>query len=165
MTGKSLRNIDHFDDLCPQAEPATASVRRWRSQDQLEFDTEFYLRILEQSPKSTDILRIIGELLSHRGQHQAALAVDMRLAELCPKDCVVHYNLACSLAQLGKQREAVKELQRAFDYGYSDVEHMERDPDLAPLRCSSAYQSLVDELTAASGEFYLEIDLEDLKED
>ncbi len=157
MSGKSFPHATKLSDLCSNAS-AVPCVQRWRKQDQIEFDTEFFVRMLGRSPNSVDALRIVGELLSHRGQHKAALAIDKRLAQLCPEDCVVHYNLACSLALLGREGAAVSELKRAFRYGYTDLEYMERDPDLASVRKSSAYQSLVDEMTAASGEFYFDLE-------
>lgn len=160
MSGESFQSSTKLSDLCPHVEAIAECIQRWRAQDQIEFDTEFFVRVLRKNPDSVDALRIVGELLSHRGQHHAALAIDQKLAQLCPNDCVVHYNLACSLAQLGETRAAVKELKRAFHYGYTDLEYMERDPDLASLRRSSAYQLLVNEMTAASGEFYFEMELD-----
>ena len=160
MSGESLQIRTWLKSITPVADSATESVRRWRSQDQLDFDTEFFANVLRKNPDSTDALRIEGELLSHRGQHRAALAIDRRLAQLCPGDCVVHYNLACSLALLGKHAAAIKELRRAFRYGYSDLDYMQQDPDLSSIRRNSGYQAIVDEFSAASGEFYLELDLD-----
>jgi tetratricopeptide (TPR) repeat protein len=158
VNGELLPVSHCLSEICPASEPAAEAINRWRGQDQIDFDTEFFARVLLKNASSTDILRIVGELLSHRGHHESALAIDQRLAQLCPRDCVVHYNLACSLALLGDQRAAIKELRRAFKYGYADLAYMERDPDLASIRRNSAYKTLVDEFTAASGEFYLELE-------
>lgn len=159
MGRKSLHVENWLDALSPVNEVAAVAVRRRRKQNQVDFDTEFFATVLRNNPRSIDVLRIEGELLSHRQKHIAALAIDLRLAEICPEDCVVHYNLACSLAVLGRHEAALRELRRAFQFGYSDVAYMERDPDLANLRRCSGYQTLVDEFSAASGEFYLELEL------
>lgn len=124
-------------------ESGLAAVTRWKSQDQLEFDIEFYDRILERNPDQLEVLRVQGELLSRRGLHRRALKVDQRLVELRPMDGVAHYNLACSLALLGHNEEALAELWQAFEVGYDDVVHLESDPDLESLRELPGYQDLL----------------------
>jgi len=44
------------------------------------------------------------------------------------------YNLACTLAQLGDVEAALGWLEKAIDAGYTDVEHLESNTDLTPLR-------------------------------
>ena len=124
-------------------ESGIAAVTRWKSQDQLEFDIEFYDRILERNPDQIEVLRVQGELLSRRGLHRRALKVDQRLVELRPLDGVAHYNLACSLALLGNSQEALAALWQAFEVGYDDVVHLESDPDLESLRELPGYQDLL----------------------
>jgi len=67
------------------------------------------------------------------------------LASLLPSDPVVHYNLACSLALVGEQREGVARLRRALELGYSDFEYLACDSDLDNLRDDPAYEALVRE--------------------
>ena len=55
-----------------------------------------------------------GELLTLKGDHQRALSIDLRLAQLRPHDCIVRYNLACSLALHGKSDEAIVQLREAM---------------------------------------------------
>ena len=124
-------------------ESGIAAVTRWKSQDQLEFDIEFYDRNLERNPDQIEVLRVQGELLSRRGLHRRALKVDQRLVELRPLDGVAHYNLACSLALLGNSQEALAALWQAFEVGYDDVVHLESDPDLESLRELPGYQDLL----------------------
>ena len=83
------------------------------AKSQLDFDIAFFDRILQRRPDYVDVLRCQGELLSRKGLHQLALAVDRRLAELLPEDYVVRYNLACSLAVGGYRREAIATLRTA----------------------------------------------------
>jgi len=60
-------------------------------------------------------------------QDKLAYAADPRLAE-------VAYNIACSYAALGEPEEALRWLARAWDGGIRDLNLIEQDPDLLPLR-------------------------------
>lgn len=52
------------------------------------------------------------------------------------------YNAACSHARARRPDRAIAWLERAVDSGYDDLEHLERDEDLASLRGTSAYEAL-----------------------
>jgi hypothetical protein len=110
---------------------------------QLDFDIGFFGRILERNADFVDVLRCQGALLSRKGLHALALAVDRRLAQLLPDDGVVHYNLACSLASSGQTTDAIEALRTALESGYDDFEYMEQDSDLDPLRKLPAYRALL----------------------
>ncbi len=60
-------------------------------------------------------------------QDKLALAADPRLPE-------VSYNIACSYAALGEREDALRWLSRAWDGGIRDLNLIEQDPDLDPLR-------------------------------
>jgi len=114
-------------------------------QSQLDFDIGFFDSILARAPDYLDVLRCQGELLSRKGLHERALVIDRRLAESLPKDSVVHYNLACSLAQNSLHDESLDVLRRAFELGYDDFEHLDYDDDLDLLRRDPRYLALVKE--------------------
>lgn len=116
--------------------------RRWR---QVHFEVEFFDRVLARSPDYVDVLRCQGDLLNSLGQFRRALAVDERLATLQPQDCVAHYNLACSLARMGRIDDALAELRAALERGYCDFAYLQRDVDLEALRCRPGYQKLLHE--------------------
>jgi len=115
----------------------------FRGQSQLDFDIAFYDAILESDPEYIDVLRCQGELLSRKGLHGRALAIDRRLAEILPGDPVVQYNLACSLAMGGLDEESLAALQAALEAGYDDFEHLALDKDLDGLRGNRAFQALL----------------------
>lgn len=117
--------------------------RQLGAESQLDFDLEFYESILRRAPRYVDVLRCQGELLNRKGLHDRALAVDQRLAELLPNDCVVQYNLACSLALLGRRREAIKALRKALEQGYNDFDYLHADSDLDVLRSEPAFKRLL----------------------
>ena len=72
--------------------------------------------------------------------------ISQRLAEALPDDPTVHYNLACSLALLGRGQEALAALEWALGCGYGDVEFLLGDDDLASIREEPRFQALVREL-------------------
>lgn len=126
--------------------PATKGAQgRGKQSQQIDFDIAFFDCILQRNPRYLDVLRCQGELLSHKGLHERALEVDRRLAELRPDDCIVRYNLACSLARNQRPHEAVDQLRHALEQGYDDFAYMECDTDLESLRNDPSYQQLLRE--------------------
>ena len=111
--------------------------------NQLDFDLDFFERLLARNPDSIEVLRVLGELASRRGLHDRALELDRRLVGRLPADSLARYNLACSLALSGRCDEAIVCLGAAFDLGYDDVAHMEVDPDLASIRERPEFRALV----------------------
>lgn len=85
-------------------------------------------------PGNLRVLFELGDLLTRLGRVRDGLQVDLRLAEILPRDPTVHYNLACSYALLGRIEEAFAELEAAIGLGYRDAAHMAADPDLESLR-------------------------------
>ncbi len=137
-------------DDTPGADPSKdrsarpAERPRWfGSLGQLDFDIEFYERVLARSPDRIEVLRVLGELASRKGLHPRALEVDRRLVALLPEDALARYNLACSLALSGRDDEALACLAESFRLGYDDVAHMEDDPDLASLRGRPEFRALL----------------------
>lgn len=122
-----------------------SAVDRLAQQSQIDFDIQFFDRILDRSPDFVDVLRCQGELLTRKGLHERALEIDQRLCSLRPADEVVQYNLACSLAQLGRRGAALGALRRALELGYRDFDHLAADKDLAGLHDDPAFQALVRE--------------------
>jgi len=78
---------------------------------------------------------------------QQAKTLLQDMLELIPKHAVTLYNLSCAEALLGNTSEALKNLRAAiFDGGYSNVEHMEKDEDLATIRDTPEFKELVNSL-------------------
>jgi len=112
---------------------------------QLDFDIEFFERILARKVDSIEVLRILAELVSKKGDLARAVDYDRRLVELQPEDFLARYNLACSLARAGRLEEAIDALSRAVLLGYDDLDHMESDPDLESLHTHPDFQALLGE--------------------
>lgn len=130
MTASPERPSDPFS---PEGKVPEISTRRLREQSQLDFELEFFGRILERDPLFTDALRVHGNNLAAKGLYARALQVDRRLIRLLPDRAVPWYNLSCSYAVLGMTDPAVSALQRALELGYRHLDHLRRDPDLRSL--------------------------------
>ncbi len=81
-------------------------------------------------------------------------------AELCKKQIAIgvsdkgnaRYNLACCLARLGKNQEALAALDKAVDEGFIDAAHMKVDDDLVSLRDDPASKDAFKALAAKAAE-------------
>jgi tetratricopeptide (TPR) repeat protein len=122
-----------------------------RKRSQLDFEIEFYERILSRDPNYVEVLVNLGDLFTKKGCYRRALQVDLRLANLRPQSAEVFYNLACSYAQVHQAAQAVDALQHAVKLGFSDLDFLLSDPDLAPVRAHPLFQRLVANIAARSG--------------
>jgi len=112
--------------------------------EQLQFDLEFYDRILLRNADNVDALRQQVELLAHQGDYRRALVLDRRLVGLVPQDVVARYNLACSLSMVGEIKSALNALDTALELGYCDWAHLEADSDLEPVREHVGFERLLE---------------------
>ena len=119
---------------CHEYSGSECSLASLKKRSQIDFEIDFFERVLSRDPGYVDVLCNLGELFSIKGWHRRALAVDKRLAELRPGDALVLYNLACSHALLQQTRDAIETLKAAVAAGYRDFEHLEQDSDLDGLR-------------------------------
>ena len=117
--------------------------RRTRSEELLDFEIHFYEKLLSAYPDFVDVLIPLGEAYTRQGSHEKGLAVDVRLTELRGTDPISWYNLACSYALLNRLDDSLGALRKAFDLGYSDLAHLQKDPDLTSLRQSPKYRDLL----------------------
>ena len=85
----------------------------------------------------------MGYAYTHVGRYEDGLRLDRRLSRLMPDDRMVHYNLACSLALLGRADEAFEVLARAVELGYDDPDHLRVDPDLDSIRDDGRFSALL----------------------
>lgn len=127
----------------PREEDAASGIDRLADRSQLDFDIEFFDRVLMRSPMYLDVLRCQAPLLSRKGLHDRALEIEQRLVSLRPHDGVAHYNLACRLALARRPQEAVLELRLALEHGYDDLDYLEADADLDTVREHPEYQELL----------------------
>ena len=124
--------------------------RRSKSEELLEFEITFYERLLRAYPDFVDALVPLADAYSRHGLYEKGLQMDLRVAELRRQDPLTWYNLACSYSLLKRLEEALDALRRAVELGYTDLTHLQKDPDLANLRHSPKYRQLLESFAASS---------------
>ena len=77
------------------------------------------------------------------GRYDRAKALLDKILEIDPDNDLAHYNLACIYSRQHKPDQAIRELNTALDNGYTAFRHLERDPDLKPLRSLPAYKAVL----------------------
>jgi tetratricopeptide (TPR) repeat protein len=118
---------------------------RSSDQSQLDFEIDFFGRILERHAAYVDVLRVQGNNLTLKGRYAEGLQIDKRLIQLRPTDPLAHYNLACSYALLKRPDQAIKTLRRAVELGYRDFRYMREDHDLDAIRHDPRFRQLMRE--------------------
>jgi len=103
----------------------------------------FYEDILKRSPDYVEVLMVLGGLYTQKKLYEKGLKIDERLAVLRKDDPIVRYNLACSYSLLNQPDKAFDALRRAVELGYRDLNHMQKDSDLAPVRSDPRYAEVV----------------------
>ena len=122
-----------------------SALVRPADQHQLDFELEFFGRILERHPDYVDVLRVQGNNLTVKGRYAEGMQIDKRLVQLRPNDPLAHYNLACSYALLKRPEQALKTLRRAVELGYRDFRYMREDRDLESIRHDPRFRQLLRE--------------------
>jgi len=112
---------------------------------QLDFEVEFYQKVLTGAPLFAEVLRVQAGNLTTKGRLQDGLTVDKQLVAARPADPTAHYNLACRYALLRQPDLAFGSLQRAVELGYRDFRFMEEDRDLDSIRKDPRFSALVKE--------------------
>jgi Flp pilus assembly protein TadD len=127
------------------ASGASGTLSRSQEQSQLDFELDFFARIIERFPDYVDVLRVQGNNLTLKGRYGEGLQIDKRLVTLRPQDALAHYNLACSYALLKKSDLALRTLRRAIELGYRDFRYMREDHDLDSIRHDPRFRQLIRE--------------------
>ena len=122
-----------------------------RKRSQLDFEIEFFERILSRDPNYIEVLTNLGDLFAQKGCHRRALQVDLRLVQLQPQNEMAMYNLACSYALVSRKAEALEALRRAVGLGYANLDYLMNDPDLTSLHLYPEFQQIVSHLAECPG--------------
>lgn len=129
---------------------ASKSPRRIVRSAQIDFELDFYSKLLERDPFHLSVLRAYAQNLSMRGWYRLALPIDRRLTRLCPENPSVWYNFACTCSRLGRVDAAFQSLERALRLGYRRLRRLVSDPDLRGLRDDPRFQRLLRDVLRSS---------------
>jgi len=102
-------------------------------------------------PANLAALAELGHVLARARRFEEGLDVDRELARRRPAHPTVHYNLACSLALLGRTEESLDALERAIELGFENAAHLLADEDLASLREEPRFLEIVRALESRAG--------------
>lgn len=72
----------------------------------------------------------------------------VQLKQAHPRSAELLYNLACSLATVDRNGEAMATLKSAVEAGWFDHRHAARDPDLISLHGTAEFQALLNDMKA-----------------
>ena len=125
----------------PKKTVATKKLGRAERRN-LDIEIGFMEGVVRRDPGFVKALQILGDDYTRRGKVEQGLRVDEQLAQLCPEDSLVHYNLACSYTLTEQFDQAVSALERALNLGYRDFKWLARDPDLTRLRKHPLYKKI-----------------------
>jgi Tfp pilus assembly protein PilF len=64
---------------------------------------------------------------------------------LRPNEATVHYNAACTFCKLGRKKEGMEALTKAWNTGFTDADWARRDPDLTLLHDEPEFDRLYPE--------------------
>jgi Flp pilus assembly protein TadD len=117
-----------------------------RRSDRIEL--RFLEAVSRRLPDSTHVLEPLGDLYTKVGLYELGLQVDEKLVALCPDGPGIWYNLACSLARVGRKDDALDALQKAVELGYRDADWMRVDEDLHSLCGDHRFQRILQQLYA-----------------
>jgi adenylate cyclase len=109
---------------------------------------EIGLRKLEVEPEDTRACLSCTFALVHLGRYSEAVSMMDRANEIDPLDRIVHYNLACAYAIMGKADQALDYLERLTGTDVKTVDWMKNDGDLDSLRDHPRFKKIMARLIA-----------------
>lgn len=90
--------------------------------------------------KDTKSLKAEGVRYYRSGDYDLAIEAFLEGMEVDPTDPGVHFNLACSYAQLGQYADTLRHLEMSITFGLPKPERIEKHPALKALRNHSSYR-------------------------
>ena len=128
----------------------SCDLQALQGRSQADFEIDFYEQILSRDPDYADVLFRLGDLFSKRRLYRRALRVDLKLAELRPRNPSVWYNLACSHGALDHEKACLDALEQAAELGFCDADYMLSDPDLLAVRLHPRFRRLVERVRSGA---------------
>jgi Flp pilus assembly protein TadD len=104
---------------------------------------EQYRRCLQLDPNQVSAYSNLGAVYAIQKDITTAEHYLMQGYRIKPDDATLCYNLACLFSLQHQTEKALEFLERAFQNGYRDVEHMNQDSDLDFIRDHPRFKDLV----------------------
>ncbi|HLW78301.1 MAG TPA: tetratricopeptide repeat protein, partial [Terriglobia bacterium] len=107
---------------------------------------EIIRRHVELHSDDARALYLGANALSHLGERQQALDWNERALAIDSTDPGILYNVACVYSVLGEPNRAIDCLERSIAFGRKQLEWMQNDSDLDPLRNHPRFRALLESL-------------------
>ena len=133
----------------PEGFPPGSVLAFLSDRNQVDFELDFFGRILAGNPDFHEVLRAQASNLTTKGRLHDGLTIDKKLVSARPADPTAHYNLACRYALLKQPDLALVTLRKAVELGYRDFRYMEEDRDLESVRKDPRFRQLLKEFRRA----------------
>ena len=85
--------------------------------------------------------RDLSHLYSRAGEHEKSEKTIREIIERFGGSSTDHFNLACTLSMQDRQDEALEELKKAVEKGFTNVSWMKTDGEIAKLRATEEFQA------------------------
>lgn len=97
---------------------------------------------LKKTPEDARVRVLLAGNYAYQGRgDDAQRELDLAMA-LRPDDTMILYNSACTLCEMGRLREAMSALKKAWEAGYRNPVWTRQDPDLAKLHGDPEFERL-----------------------
>jgi len=117
----------------------------WLSLGKILEAIECFQKAIEIDPSDATFHNNLGYAYSRQGKLESALSEYEKAIALYPDYAAALFNLACLHSQKGELDSSLTFLQEAMERGFADLEFVEMEPDLAPLRSDPRYRQLLDQ--------------------
>lgn len=118
----------------------------------IDFEINFFEGVISGAPHFFEALSALGDLYTRKGLYEKGLDVDLKLAQMRPDDPIVLYNLSCSYSLINDVDHGIASIKKAFECGYDDFEHLERDRDFKNLRMDARFVPLINSAKKKKGQ-------------
>ena len=97
---------------------------------------------LKKTPEDARVRVLLSANYANLGRmDDAQREIDLAMA-LRPDDTMILYNIACTLCEMDKTKEAMAALKKAWEAGYQNPVWTRQDPDLAKLHGDPEFEKL-----------------------
>ena len=132
-----------MSELEKQADPA------YRASDWTKAATG-YEAVVKAEPKNGRAHYRLGTVYLRLNNDQAAVKALEQAVALNFQPGFSNFNLACALARLNQKEQAIAALQAAVQGGFSNIQQIQSDNDLASLRSDARFTALIDQMNRAA---------------
>jgi TolB-like protein/tetratricopeptide (TPR) repeat protein/tRNA A-37 threonylcarbamoyl transferase component Bud32 len=154
--------LRHYVDACALREDYQAELLRAQTLEAMGRRAEALrayasaLEVCERhvalNPDDARSLTMGGVARARTGDHPGAVEWVERALMAEPRDAVVLYAAACTLAVLGLGERAIEVFGRAIDEGFGNRQWIEEDPDFDSIRDDPRFRAILRRLADRSGE-------------